>query len=92
MTEFDMSKAYQTTRGYALVTASVTVVLPDLSCLISCFLLSISPCPSKSLMVSLYYEPLVLHMCSVSSTHNLKELALHRVLPAFGSHLVSGLE
>ncbi len=37
-----------------MILTSVTVVRPDLSCLISCFFLSNSPLPSKSLMVSLY--------------------------------------
>ena len=40
--------------GYVLVTTSVTVVRPRLSCLISCLRLSSSPVPSRSLIVSLY--------------------------------------
>ena len=42
--------------GYVRTTASVTDVLPPFSCLISCFFLSISPVPRRSLIVSLYWE------------------------------------
>jgi hypothetical protein len=41
--------------GRDITFTSVTRV-PDLSCLISCFFLSNSPLPRRSLIVSLYYE------------------------------------
>ena len=70
--------------------ASVTVVRPVLeSCLMSCFFLSNSPLPRRSLIVSLYYA--IGSECAeqdLNATYDLKKLAFHLVLPALALELL----
>ena len=65
---------------------SVTVVRPVFaSCLISCFFLSNSPLPRRSLIVSLYYESSqsMMEMIARTQPYNLQELAFHLIFPSF---------
>jgi hypothetical protein len=83
-------------RQHALVTTSVTVVRPFLSCLISCLRLSSSPVPSRSLIVSLYChrtnDGQLDARRKVRGTYNLQKLALHRIIPPLGPGTLRGLK
>jgi len=75
--------------GYVLVTTSVIVVRPLLSCLISCLRLSSSPVPSRSLIVSLYcYRPrnsqLEADARRQRGAYNFHKLPFHRIIPSLG--------
>lgn len=77
--------------GRGITFTSVTRV-PDLSCFISCFFLSNSPLPRRSLIVSLYYDFLDQCLRHRQDTHDLEELAVHPVLPAFRLEVLGSSE
>lgn len=85
-------------QGDAPVVASETVVLvkrPTFSCLISCFFLSKSAVPRRSLMVSLYWSRRVSRgspLAGGGSAHDLQELALQLVGPSLLFEVIRGVE
>lgn len=77
-----------------IISTSVTRVEPVLpSCLISCFFLSNSPFPRRSLIVSLYWRLLLRREKNDNyMAYNFEELSLHLVFPTPALHLISDAE
>ena len=74
-----------------ITSTSVTRVEPVLpSCLISCFFLSNSPFPRRSLIVSLYWRVVLRgENNNKNMAYNFEELTLHLVFPTPAFHLIS---
>lgn len=77
---------------YALPTTTSVTLVEFFSCLISCFFLSNSPFPSRSLMVSLYYDGSARNQTKLNKTHDFEELTFYLVFPSLTFHILGHSE